>query len=165
MKFAVVGSGGWAGSRHVEALRILGHEIVHVTRRVLERESRLGEWHNRRTQNRWGAPRDVTIQANTVPGVQGVLRRGVHRKRDPALREPRHVPGVVFMLMRHVHATHLIGRDNGVDFATRRREAGVDHDATCGVHVDTVADESATPPRESIGVHVAVFRAFDHAPS
>lgn len=30
MKFAVAGSLGWAGSRHVEALRILGHEIVAV---------------------------------------------------------------------------------------------------------------------------------------
>ena len=28
MKFAVVGSGGWAGSRHVKALQLLGHEIV-----------------------------------------------------------------------------------------------------------------------------------------
>ena len=28
MRFAVVGSGGWAGTRHVEALKLLGHEIV-----------------------------------------------------------------------------------------------------------------------------------------
>lgn len=28
MRFAVFGSGGWAGSRHVTALQILGHEIV-----------------------------------------------------------------------------------------------------------------------------------------
>ena len=28
MKFAVVGSCGWAGSRHVEALKVLGHRIV-----------------------------------------------------------------------------------------------------------------------------------------
>jgi predicted dehydrogenase len=28
MRFAVVGSGGWAGKRHVEALNLLGHEIV-----------------------------------------------------------------------------------------------------------------------------------------
>lgn len=30
MKFAVAGSLGWAGTRHVEALRILGHDIVAV---------------------------------------------------------------------------------------------------------------------------------------
>lgn len=28
MKFAVLGAGGWAGRRHIEALRTLGHEIV-----------------------------------------------------------------------------------------------------------------------------------------
>ena len=28
MKFAVIGSGGWAGTRHVKALSLLGHKIV-----------------------------------------------------------------------------------------------------------------------------------------